>query len=75
MPARLRWKPALLCLARVLLVACASSPQRAALGRVSVAPAAAQVAASQLAGLVPVLLVLLKSANAVNELDERLWWT
>jgi hypothetical protein len=92
MPARLRWKPALLCLASVLLVACASSPQRArhealrldtetagrirhaaALGRASVAPAAAQVAASQLAGLVPVLLVLLKSANAVNELDERLW--
>lgn len=75
MPARLGWKPALLCVASVLLVACASSPQRArhdelrldtetagrlrhaaALGKAAVAPAAAQVLASQLAGLVPVLL-------------------
>ena len=45
----------------------------AALGKAAVAPAAAQVSASQLAGLAPVLLVLLESDNAVNELGERLW--
>lgn len=45
----------------------------AALGRAAAASAAAQVSASQLAALVPILLVLLKSGNAAHELDARLW--